>query len=79
MAKVKHPDTRKGYESRMPGGTPSSALEATPVGPPVEQPRKAVTPRQDPDDQEKYHRGASMVGKGVRRRKKSPGAAPPLR
>lgn len=66
MAKITHESVSSSAKSRVPGGTPSASCSATIVPSPIQQPRKEVTPRTDPGNQGRFHRGAVRVWNAVR-------------
>lgn len=66
--KIVHSSIKGDGKSRIPGGTPSCAAEAVIAPQPIQQPRTAVTPRQDPGNQGMFHRGAARVWNKVRPR-----------
>jgi hypothetical protein len=70
MPQIRHPNARKGYNPEAPGGEPSCAYQATPVGPPVETQCIPTPPRQDDDSNDRFHRGANRVWNKVRPRAK---------
>jgi hypothetical protein len=68
-----HPSAKKDGKSRVPGGQMSASYENKFVKAPVDQPRKAVAPRQDKagpacSSQSTFFRGAARVWNKVRPR-----------
>lgn len=63
---ITHSDIKSDAKSHIPGGLPSVAASAIVQPQTVETPRKEVTPRTDPGNQDKYQRGAKRVWNKVR-------------